>query len=61
MKQNPPPNTIWSRNLVIITLSNFILFLGFEMLVVTLPVYIAQCGGSDAAVGLSVGLSVGRS
>ena len=56
MKQNPPPNTIWSRNLVIITLSNFMLFLGFEMLVVTLPVYIAQCGGSDAAVGLSVGV-----
>lgn len=32
------------------------LFLGFEMLVVTLPVYIAECGGNDAEVGLSVGV-----
>ncbi|MBR2778748.1 MAG: MFS transporter [Firmicutes bacterium] len=56
MKPNTSSDTIWSKNLVIITLSNFMLFLGFEMLVVTLPVYIAECGGSDAAVGLSVGV-----
>ena len=51
-----PAETIWSRNLIIITLSNFMLFLGFEMLIVTLPVYIAQCGGSDTVVGLSAGI-----
>lgn len=56
MKNSSSVETIWSRNLVIITMSNFMLFLGFEMLVVTLPVYIAECGGSDTAVGLSVGV-----
>ena len=48
--------TLWTKNFICITLSTLLLYFGFEMLMTTLPLYIKQIGGSDSAVGISVGL-----
>ncbi|MBP2644475.1 MAG: transporter [Firmicutes bacterium] len=43
---------LWSKNFIIVFLSNLASFLAFHMLVPILPVYIINIGGGDVAVGL---------
>ncbi len=47
---------LWTRDFVIITVVTLFNFIGFQMLLPTLPVYASHLGGSDAAVGLVVGI-----
>lgn len=47
---------IWTRDFVLICLSNFFLFLGFQMTLPTLPLYIKELGGSDQLVGMIIGI-----
>lgn len=47
---------LWTRNFVILALSNFMLFVAFQMLLPTLPVYVTDRGGDQLAVGLVISL-----
>lgn len=49
-------NSLWTKEFVILALSNFMLFVAFQMLIPTLPVYITDKGGDQLAVGLVVSL-----
>ncbi|WP_139990756.1 MFS transporter [Paenibacillus paridis] len=47
---------LWTKPFVLLILSNLFLFLSLEMLLPTLPVFAADKGGSDAQIGLIIGL-----
>lgn len=47
---------IWTRDFVLISLSNFVLFIGFQILLPTLPVYAEGLGGNDFVAGLIIGI-----
>ena len=53
MKEGKP---LWTKEFVILALSNFMLFVAFQMLIPTLPVYVTEKGGDQLAVGLVVSL-----
>lgn len=55
---NPIPATtgaIWSRNFILLSLSNALLFGGFHFLLPTLPLFSAAYGATSAQIGLIVG------
>src|SRR5690625_3910123 len=47
---------IWTRDFVLICLANFFIFLGFQMTLPTLPLFIKELGGSDQSIGFIVGV-----
>jgi len=47
---------LWTKEFVILALSNFMLFVAFQMLIPTLPMYVTEMGGDQLAVGLVVSL-----
>lgn len=47
---------LWTKDFVILALSNFMLFVSFQMLLPTLPVYVTDMGGDQLAVGLVISL-----
>jgi len=47
--------TIWSRNFILISLSNALLFGGFHLLMPTLPLFIAAYGATSTQIGLIIG------
>lgn len=47
---------LWSRNFILLCLSNTFLFLSFDMLLPTLPLYVAEKGGSDTEIGMIMGV-----
>lgn len=47
---------IWTRNFVLICLANFFIFLGFQMTLPTLPLFVEYLGGNDQLIGLVVGV-----
>lgn len=47
---------LWTRNFILIALINLVIFLGFQMLMPTLPFYVTYIGGSNAAAGLVIGV-----
>src|SRR5690625_290737 len=49
-------NKIWTRDFVLICLANFFIFLGFQMTLPTIPLFVKDLGGSDQIVGLVVGV-----
>ncbi|WP_238455605.1 MFS transporter [Desulfolucanica intricata] len=51
-KQTP----LWTRDFILICLANLTLFLGFQMLLPTLPVYVEFLGGDETMTGLVVGV-----
>lgn len=53
-QQVKPP--LWTRNFVLISLANLLVFLGFQMLMPTLPLYVAKLGGQASAIGIVVGV-----
>lgn len=55
MQANPAP-VLWSRDFVLIIIISFFTFMGFQMLMPTLPILAKQLGGSDATAGLVVGI-----
>jgi MFS family permease len=52
----PREDKIWTRDFIFIWLANFFVFLGFQMTLPTLPLYVKELGGSDQIVGLIVGI-----
>ncbi|WP_031514034.1 MFS transporter [Desulfofalx alkaliphila] len=49
-------SALWTRDFILICLVNLTLFLGFQMLMPTLPVFVAHLGGQESMVGLVVGI-----
>lgn len=46
---------IWTRDFVLICFANFFIFLGFQMTLPTLPLFVKELGGSDQWIGIIVG------
>ncbi|MTI80537.1 MAG: MFS transporter [Firmicutes bacterium] len=55
-KQNIQAAPLWTRDFILIILANFAIFLGFQMLLPTMPVYVKQLGGQESVVGLVIGI-----
>ncbi|SHG26306.1 MFS transporter [Ornithinibacillus halophilus] len=53
---NQPVEKIWTRDFVLVCLANFFIFLGFQMTLPTLPLFVKDLGGSDQLVGVIVGI-----
>jgi len=47
---------LWTRDFVLIMGVNLFIFVGFQMLMPTLPVYAVKLGGADTMAGLVVGI-----
>ncbi|WP_017755487.1 MFS transporter [Calidifontibacillus oryziterrae] len=47
---------LWTKDFIILSLSNLFLFFGFQMLLPTLPIYVKELGGRDTTVGLVIGI-----
>src|SRR5690625_3369908 len=47
---------IWTRDFVLICCANFFIFLGFQMTLPTLPLFVKELGGSDQLIGIIVGI-----
>ncbi|MFE8700626.1 MFS transporter [Cytobacillus sp. FJAT-54145] len=53
---NANKERIWTRDFVLICLSNFFIFLGFQMTLPTIPLFVEQLGGNDQLIGVVVGI-----
>jgi MFS family permease len=47
---------IWSKDFILICLANFFVFLGFQMTLPTIPLFVEELGGNDRLIGLVVGV-----
>jgi MFS family permease len=47
---------IWTRDFVFILFANFFVFLGFQMTLPTIPLFVEKLGGSDQLIGFVVGI-----
>ncbi|WP_235848537.1 MFS transporter [Litchfieldia alkalitelluris] len=47
---------IWTRDFVLICISNFFIFLGFQMTLPTIPLFVEKLGGNDQLIGAVVGI-----
>src|SRR5690625_2508274 len=47
---------IFTRDFAFILLANFFIFLGFQMTLPTIPLFVHELGGSDQYVGIIVGI-----
>lgn len=50
------PDKIWTRDFILICIANFFVFLGFQMTLPTLPLFIHELGGSEQSIGFIVGV-----
>ncbi|WP_430789973.1 MFS transporter [Virgibacillus flavescens] len=50
------PDKIWTRDFVLICMANFFIFLGFQMTLPTIPLFVKELGGSDQLIGLITGI-----
>ena len=56
MEKQPLGEKLLTRNFILTSLSTFTIFTSFYFLLVTLPEYITQLGGSESEVGLIIGV-----
>lgn len=47
---------IWTRDFILICMVNFFLFLGFQMTLPTIPLFVEHLGGKEQLIGLVVGI-----
>lgn len=47
---------IWTRDFSLIVLSNFFIFLGFQMTLPTIPLFVAKLGGNNQLIGIVTGI-----
>lgn len=55
-QKKPNSDKLISRDFIFIWIANFFIFLGFQMTLPTLPLFVKELGGSDQIVGLVVGV-----
>lgn len=48
---------IWTKDFIGITIINLLIFMGFQMLLPTLPLYVKSLGGADSVIGWIIGLT----
>lgn len=51
-----PKEKIWTRDFILICFANFFIFLGFQMTLPTIPLYVEELGGNDQLIGLVIGI-----
>lgn len=56
LPQGPGREPLWTSSFIFLSLSNLSLFIAFQMLLPTLPVYVQQLGGTEAMAGLVIGV-----
>lgn len=47
---------IWTKDFLLICLANFFIFLGFQMTLPTIPLFVEELGGNDQMIGFVVGV-----
>ncbi|WP_117168460.1 MFS transporter [Paraliobacillus sediminis] len=47
---------IWTKDFALICMANFFIFLGFQMTLPTIPLFVQELGGSDQLIGLITGV-----
>ena len=47
---------IWTKDFILIVFANFFIFLGFQMTLPTIPLYVEKLGGNDQLIGFVVGI-----
>jgi len=47
---------IWTRDFILICMTNLFLFMGFQMTLPTLPLFVEKLGGSDQLIGFVIGI-----
>ena len=47
---------IWTKDFVLICIANFFVFLGFQMTLPTIPLFVKELGGNDQLIGYVVGM-----
>ncbi|HEY9577916.1 MAG TPA: MFS transporter [Pseudobacillus sp.] len=47
---------IWTKDFVLICLANFFIFLGFQMTLPTVPLFVEYLGGSEQSIGIVTGI-----
>ncbi|WP_235988951.1 MFS transporter [Aquibacillus kalidii] len=55
-KTQTTKDKIWTKDFALICMANFFIFLGFQMTLPTLPLFVQQLGGSDQLIGIIVGI-----
>lgn len=55
-KQSVNSDKIWTRDFILICLSNLFVSLGFQMTLPTLPLFVEKLGGNDQLIGIVVGI-----
>lgn len=52
----PPGESLWNKNLVLVIILNLFIMLAFQMLTPVMPILASQLGGSGKVAGLAVGV-----
>lgn len=47
---------IWTKDFALICMANFFIFLGFQMTLPTIPLFVQELGGSDQFIGIITGI-----
>lgn len=47
---------IWTKDFALICMANFFIFLGFQMTLPTIPLFVQHLGGSDQLIGIITGI-----
>lgn len=55
-EQKTSSDKIWTRDFSLIVMSNFFVFLGFQMTLPTIPLFVEELGGNDQMIGIVVGI-----
>ncbi|WP_145332406.1 MFS transporter [Paenibacillus xylanexedens] len=50
------PQRLWSKSFIFIMLANALLFMAFEMMLPTLPLFVSSLGGGASQIGLVTGI-----
>ena len=53
---NMQAEKIWTKDFALICVANFFIFLGFQMTLPTIPLFVQHLGGSDQLIGLITGI-----
>ncbi|WP_251553630.1 MFS transporter [Neobacillus muris] len=51
-----PKERIWTKDFILIVCANFFIFLGFQMTLPTIPLYVEELGGNNQLIGVVVGI-----
>ncbi|MGE8207525.1 MFS transporter [Heyndrickxia sp. NPDC080065] len=55
-QSNKSTEKIWTKDFILICLANFFIFLGFQMTLPTIPLFVKHLGGNDQLIGFVVGI-----